>query len=177
MSSLVAFNANDAPTAAQLGAYKTAIDRAIPVAAVLITNTGNPIAVTSGTTELDMPKYALTGLTLTTGRYYMARYNVTYTKTVAGDGFDFKVRTAPAAGTQVALTGFNPTRSGTGAEDTFEFIFKGDATWTSLYLSVVRNAGSGTLSYYGAQAGTPLQYRAWGALYDLGDSTNWVDVP
>lgn len=177
MSNIVQFNPNDMPTAAQLAAYKLAIDRAIPISGILITNTGNPIATTSGTVELDLAKYVMNGLVLTTGRYYLGRYSITYTKTVAGDSFDFKIRANTAvSGTQVSVTGFNPTRSGSGAGETFEFIFKGDATYTSLFLSAVRTAGTGTLSYYGAQAGSPTQYRAWAALYDLGDTTNWIDV-
>lgn len=166
---------NHAPTSAEMAAVTTAITRSIPIRGLLITNTGNPVATTSGTTELDLSKYALTGLALITGRYYLLRANVTYTKTVAGDGFDFKVRANTAvSGTQVAVTGFNPTESGGGAEKTFEFIFKGDATWTSLFLSVVRTAGTGTLSYYGAQGSNA--YRAWVELRDLGDSDNWTDV-
>lgn len=177
MTVLADLTALHEPSATELAAYKTAIVRAIPIKGLLITNTGNPIATTSGTTELDLAKYAFTGLTLVTNRYYLARYNVTYVKTVAADGFDFKVRANTAvSGTQISASGFNPTRFGTGAEETFEFIFKGDPTWTSIYLSVVRSGGTGTLAYYGAVAGTPPLYRSWAALYDLGDSDNWSDV-
>jgi hypothetical protein len=147
------------------------------VKGILITNTGNPIAVSSGTTELDLAKYAMTGLTLTTGRYYLLQYNVTYTKSVASDLFDLKVRANSAlSGTQIAVSGFNPTRSGSGADETFDFIFKGDATYTSLFFSVIRTGGTGTFSYFGAQVGVPTQYRAWATLSDLGDSTKWSDI-
>lgn len=150
------------------------------VKGILITNTGNPIATTSGATEMDLAKYAMTGLTLVTGRYYIVRYNITYTKSVAADTFDFKLRANTAvSGTQVGVSGFNPTRGSSGADETIEFIFKGDASYTSLYFSVVRTGGgasTGVLLYYGAQSGTPLQYRAWANINDLGDSANWSDV-
>lgn len=153
------------------------LPRTQPVEGILITSTAGPIDVTVGGTELAMTKYAFNTPTIITGRYYCLRYNVTYTKTVAGDSFDFHVRAnTPLSGTIICTTGFNPTRTSTGADETFELYFKGDSSYTSLHFSVMRSAGTGTLSYYGASAGTPLQYRAWAELWDRGDSDNFVDV-
>lgn len=174
---LADFNGGTIPTTTVnqwIAAIKQLQPLVIPIKALRITNTGAPIATTSAGTEMDLAKYQFTGLTLTTGRYYMLRYNITYTKTVAGDSFDFKVRVNTAvSGTQIGLTGFNPTRSSTGAEETLEFVFLGDSTYTSLYLSVIRSAGTGTLAYFGA-SGT--LNRGWAELLDLGDSANWIDV-
>ena len=174
MTQLTQFNANDAPTAAQLGAYKTAIERSIPLRGAYVTNTGGPIATTSGTTELDLTKLQLTGLTLTTGRYYEARYQITFTKTVAGDSFDIKLRANTAvSGTQIAQHGFNPTNGFTGGLLEFGLMFKGDVSYGSIYLSVVRTGGTGTLSYYG-MSGTFS--RTWAQLWDRGDTDNWADI-
>jgi hypothetical protein len=150
--------------------------RNIPIKAVLLTNTA-AIATTSGTTELDLSKYAMTGLSLTTGRYYMLRYNVTYTKTVAADTFDLKVRANTAvSGTQIGQSGINPTQGNAGADWTFEFMFKGDSSYTAIYFSIVRTGGTGTFTYYGAVPATPLLYRSWATLNDMGDTDNWSEV-
>lgn len=141
-----------------------------------IVNAGAPIATTSGATELDFAKYQFTGLTglLQLGQYYIARYNITYTKTVAGDSFDFKLRTNTAvSGSQIGLTGFNPTETDTGAERTYEFIFVGDPTINSLFFSATRSGGTGTLSYYGLNGAFN---RGWAAIYQEGDSSQWTDV-
>jgi hypothetical protein len=47
------------------------------------------------------------------------------------------------------------------------------SSYTSLYLSVVRSSGSGTLSYYGMNSGFN---RTWAELWDRGDTDNWSDV-
>jgi hypothetical protein len=146
----------------------------IPIKGTFVTNTGGPIATTSGTTELDLAKLQLTGLTLVTGRYYEARYQIVFTKTVAGDTFDLKLRVNTAtSGTQIGQHGFNFTDGLTGGLREFSLMFKGDASYTSLYLSVVRATGTGTLSYYGMTGGFS---RAWAQLWDRGDSDNWTDA-
>lgn len=149
--------------------------RGIPIKGVRI-NTPGPgaVATTSATTEMDLAKHAITGLTMTTGRYYLFRAMVTFTKTVGSDTFDLKLRAnTPVSGTQIGLYGQNFTDALTGGCRVTEFLFVGDASYTSLYLSVVRTAGTGTLSYYGQQSGFN---RSWSALHDQGDTDNWTDV-
>lgn len=178
MTQLPSLPSGHVPTGAELSIIETAITRSIPIKGLLLTTTSSPIATTSGTTELDMPKYAMTGLTIVTNRYYMYRANITFTKTVSSDGFDFRLRANTAvSGSLIGQTGFQPTDSLSGGDLTYEFMFKGDASYTALYLSVVRSSGTGTLSYSGAQTGSgPLLYRSWAVLHDLGDSDNWTDV-
>lgn len=150
----------------------------IPLKAVRLTNTSGAIGTTSGTTELNLSAYALTGLTLTSGRYYMIRYGLTFTKSVAGDTFDFKLRVNTAvSGTQIGQVGFNITDALAGGYREFGLAFVGDSSYTALYLSAVRSGGTGTLSYYGALAGSPVMSRAFATLHDLGDTDNWTDVP
>jgi hypothetical protein len=157
--------------------YTTIIDQAwrgLPLKGAYVTNTGNPIAATSGTTELDLAKLQLTGLTLVTGRYYEVRVKVTFTKTVAGDTFDMNLRANTAvSGTQVGASGFNWTDGLAGGIREVAIMFKGDASYTSLYVSVVRTAGTGTLSYYGMSGGFA---RTWAQLWDRGDTDNWSDI-
>jgi hypothetical protein len=162
------------PSATELDTVVTGVRRAIPLKGAYVTNTGGPIATTSGTTELDLAKLQLTGLTLVTGRYYEVRYQITFTKTVAGDSFDLKLRANTAvSGTQIGQHGFNFTDGLTGGLREFGLMFKGDASYTSLYLSVVRSGGTGTLSYYGAVGAF---VRTWAQLWDRGDSDNWSDI-
>jgi len=163
-------------TAAEMALITPAgMQRSIPLRGVNVTNTGSPIATTSGTTELDLAKYALTGLTLVTGRYYLARYSITFTKTVGSDVYGFKLRANTAvSGTQISAPGSDPTDALTVGDREVRCIFKGDASYTSLYFSVTRTGGTGTFSYYGAFSASLM--RTWGALYDLGDSDNWSDV-
>lgn len=156
------------------GDFFTADDanRLPPVKGVRITSAGNPIAATSGTTELDMSKYGLSALTLTTGRYYLYRAMFTFTKTVATDGFDFRLRVNTAvSGTQVAKAPVDPTDGLTVGYRYVDMLFLGDAAYTSLHLSVVRAAGTGTLSYFGTSGGFN---RGWAMLLELGD--NWSDA-
>src|SRR5689334_5509697 len=92
MTTMPTLLAGHAPTSAELSTITTAITRAIPLKGIRITNAGNPINTTSGTTELNMSQYALTGLTLVTGRYYLLQAKVTTTRTVSGDGFNINLR-------------------------------------------------------------------------------------
>lgn len=145
------------------------------VKGIRITNTGGPIATTSGTNELDLAKYQIPSVSLSSGRYYEARYAVTFTKSVASDTFDIRLRVNTAvSGTQIGQLGFDITDGRAGGYREFSFIFVGDPSYTSIYLSVVRSAGSGTLSYYGT-AGS--NNRCWGELIDAGDPTLWSDIP
>lgn len=165
---------NHAPTAAEAAALLARADQAhVVVAGVRITNAGNPIATTSGTTELDLAKYAMTNLTLITGRYYLARYLVTRVKTVGGDTFDFRLRAnTPVSGTQIGrLDSFAQDPTTQTAE--LGFLFVGDASYTSIYLSAVRTAGTGTLAYYGTSGGFN---RSWATLSDLGPASVWTDA-
>lgn len=179
MTTLADLPAGHTPTATELATYKTFITRSIPLKGVRLTNSSGAIATTSGTTELDLSKFAFTGLTLVTNRYYLYVANITWTSTVTTDSWNFKLRANTAtSGTQIGQTGFNPTQGSGGAESIYEFLFVGDSTYNSVYLSVQRGAGTGTLSYYGAtSAGPPVLSRSWGRLYDLGDSDNWSDAP
>lgn len=144
------------------------------VKGVRITNTGNPIATTSGTTELDLTKWALTGLSLEDGRYYLYRAVVTYTKTQSSDTFELRLRANTAlSGTVI---GHSPVPFGAGLTagwTVLDMLLVGNSSWTSLHLSVVRTSGTGTLSYFGA-TGSNIN-RAWAALLNMGD-TNWTDV-
>ncbi len=144
------------------------------VAGVRVTNAGNPIAVTSGATELDLTKWALTGLSLSLNRYYLWHGMVTFTKTVTGDQFDFRLRSNTAlSGTQVGQPGFNPTQFGAGDAKEFQILIKGDPAITALYLSVIRTSGTGTLSYYGTTSGWN---RCYAYLQDVGAAPVWADV-
>ena len=175
MTILPSLTAGHDTTAAEWSTITTQVTRSIPIKGAKVTNTGNPIATTSGTTELDLAKLQMTGLTLVTGRYYMARYQVTWVKTVGTDAFDFKLRVNTAvSGTQIGgPSGVNLTQSFTVGQNEIAVLFKGDASYTSLFLSVVRTAGTGTLSYVGEITGFT---RAWAMLEDKGDSDNWSDV-
>ncbi len=156
-----------------LATVATGLQRAIPLKGVNITNAGAPIATSSGTTELDLSKYAMTGLTLVTGRYYRFVAQVTGNKTVSTDGFDFKLRVNTAlTGTQVG-TGLDYFGAVTLQVREVSWLFKGDASYTALYMSVVRTAGTGTFSYYGSASGLT---RSYAMLYDVGDTDNWTDV-
>lgn len=138
---------------------------------LLLINNGNPVATTSGTTEMNMALYALTGLTLVTNRYYKVRLFWTFTKTVAGDTFDMKLRANTAvSGTIVSGSATDQTDAHTIGNRITEMVFQGNSSWTSLHFSVQRSAGSGTFSYYSATGGT----RGWAELYDLG--SNWSNV-
>lgn len=174
MTTMPTLSALHPPTATELATITTQVTRSIPLKGAYVTNTGGPIATTSGTTEMDLSKLALTGLTLTTGRYYEVRYQVVFTKTVAGDSFDLKLRANTATtGTQIGQHGFNPTDGLTGGLREFGLMFKGDASYTALYLSVVRSGGTGTFSYYGMNG---TFNRAWAQLWDRGDTDNWTDA-
>lgn len=174
MSVKPALTAGHVTTAAE---YTTIIDQAwrgVPVKGVNVTNIGAPIATTSAGTEMDLAKLQLTSLSLTTNRYYLARYLLSWTKTVAGDVFDAKLRVNTAvSGTQIGQSGFDFTNGrGSGTQE-LTFLFKGDASYTGLFLSVVRFSGAGTFSYHGA-IGT--FNHTYGMLFDHGDSDNWADV-
>jgi len=146
----------------------------IPLAGVLITNTGNPIGTTTGTTELDFAKYALSGFTLSTSRWYLARIHVTFTKTQGTDSFFIRLRGNTAlTGTQVHQSGVDPFDGLTIGQRDMDFMFQPGSAYTSLRFSVVRSSGTGTFSYFGASGGFP---RAWALLYDVGDSTNIANV-
>lgn len=165
------------PTADEFKIITDWLPRTQPDSGLLLTSTGAPIDTTAAAVELAMTKYAFTSPTIVTGRYYCLLYNITYTKTVAGDSFDFHVRTnTPITGTIIGTTGFNPTLGNGGANVTLPFYFMGDASYTSLHLSVTRSGGTGTLSYFGATAGAPLQFRAWAELWDRGDTDNFINV-
>lgn len=143
-----------------------------PIAANRITNTGNPIGTTTSATELDMTKYALTGLSLTTGRYYLFRAMVTVSKSVATDSVDFYIRANTAlTGTMLGLYSYFANEPSTITR-MLEFLFIGSNTYTSLYLSAKRTAGTGTLVYYGASTGFN---RCFSELLDRGQST-WIDT-
>lgn len=145
----------------------------IPLKGLRILNAGNPIATTSGTTELDLAKYQLSSVTLVTGRYYIARYQVTFTKSVATDSFDLKVRANTAtSGTVLGLQAVFQADPNQGTKE-FAFLFAGDSSYTSLYLSAVRTGGTGSLSYYGTNGG---YVRGFAQLEDKGDTDNWSDV-
>lgn len=149
-----------------------------PVRGIRITNAGSPMYTTSGTTELDLSRYAMTALTLDPNRYYLYRALVTWVKTIASDNFDFLLRANTSlSGQRVGASGNFPTLSESNGSLVNDFLFKGDGghglTTTALYLSVVRNGGTGTFASYGA--GTD-NYRAWAVLYDVGTSVNWLDV-
>jgi hypothetical protein len=175
---LADLNSLHIPTANEMAAYKSQIMRGVPIKAVRITATG-ALYTTSGTTELDLTRFSLTGFTLDPTRYYMYRAYVTWVKSVASDDYSFKVRANTAlTGQQVSITGnFATFTEGNGAL-TYEFLFKGDGghslSITSLFLSVARGSGTGNLQVFGA--GTD-GYRAWAELLDRGDSDNWTDVP
>lgn len=142
---------------------------------VNVTNAGNPIATTSGTTEMDLAKLQLTNfnIPMVTGSYYVARFLLTVTNTIASDTFDVRLRAnTPVTGTQIGrLDHFANEPTAYSREYAFEF--KGDASYTSIYVSLVRTGGTGTMSYYGVTGG---QNRTWGTLSLMGDSGNWSDV-
>jgi hypothetical protein len=144
-----------------------------PIAGVYITNSGNTGA-TSGTTELDLVMHQLpfpTGLTLSSSRLYLYRAQTTFTKTVAGDTFDFKLRANTAlSGTQIGQSGVNPTDGLTIGQRTLEIFFVGSSSYTKLFLSATRSAGTGTLTGFGSVSGF---IRSWSVLHDIGDSGVW----
>lgn len=141
---------------------------------VRITNTGNPIASTSGTTELDMPKYGMSGLTLVTNRYYQYTCQVTFLKGTAADQFTLRLRSNTAvSGTLRGDAAVDYTLSSPVGSVLHSFTFLGDSSITSLFLSTVRTSGAGILSYYGQSSGVT---RSWAKLEDMGDSQNWSDI-
>jgi hypothetical protein len=173
VTTLPAQPAGHETTAPEWSTVLTFVQRSIPLKGLRILNSGNPIATTSGTTELDLAKYALTGLTLVTNRYYLMRYLVTYTKSVATDAFSLKLRINTAvSGTQTGQLNIFAEDPAANTKE-LSFLVAGDSSWTAFYLSAVRTAGTGTLSYYGTSGGF---VRSWAALYDVGDTDNWGDV-
>lgn len=176
MTILPTFAAGHDPTAAELDTWRTGIIRAAPLKGVVLI-AATSLGATSGTTELAMSKYDLTGLSLVTNRYYMAVYSITFTASVSSDQFAFKVRANTSlTGTQVAGSGFNPTQGSGGNCLRQDYLIVGDSSYTALYLSMQRQSGTGVLTYYGSSGGTPTIQRAWMMLYDLGDSDQWTQV-
>ena len=160
-------------TAAEVTTIMDQAWRGLPLKGVNVTNAGNPIATTSGTTEMDLAKLQLPGLAMSTGRYYVARYLLTVSRTVGADAFDLRLRANTAvSGTQLGRQDIF-AQDGTTEQKEWAFLFKGDASYTSLYVSLVRTAGTGTASYYGTSGGFN---RTWAELWDHGDSDNWTDV-
>ena len=93
----------------------------------------------------------------------------------AGDAFELRVRVGTAVtGALVAQSPVDPTDGRTIGYRYLEIPLVGSAAWSSLHLSVVRTSGTGTLSYYGSTQG---RVRSWAALWDVGDTDNWTDVP
>lgn len=146
----------------------------VPIAGANVTAITSPIATTSGATELDLAKLALTA-NMVTGKYYRVTCMIPFTKTTATDQFAINVRTNTAVtGTLVCSTGtvdaFNNQAS--GVRD-ITFVFKASANWTGVFISVVRQSGAGTLSYYGRQAAGSA--RIFSFLAEMG-ATTWTDV-
>jgi hypothetical protein len=172
VTTLAQLGINHTPTAAELDVWRTAIIRSIPIRGVRVTAAGS-IATTSGTTELDLAKYQLTGLTLVAGRYYIVRPRIAFTKTVAGDVFDVRLRANTAvSGTMIGLVSDLGSGVAAGSEEA-PMMFLGSASYTSLYVSVVRISGTGTLTYLGTNGGFT---RSYNMLEDKGDADNWTDV-
>lgn len=133
------------------------------VKGVRITNAGNPIGTTpSGGGETNLSHWALTGLTLDPARLYVYRCLVTWTKTASGDTYELRLRAnTPLTG---SLIGHSPVPFGAGATSGWAelaIVLPGDASWTSLHLSVARAGGSGTLSWFGATASGINRGWAW----------------
>lgn len=125
-----------------------------PLVGVLVTSAPN-LGVTSGTTELNLPKLALApaALTVTSGRFYKLCLMIEGNATVASDQFQFQVRYATAlSGTVIASWRFQVANVTAFNDSKFWSVpwqCPSTDTAAKFYISALRTAGSGTFTVTG----------------------------
>jgi hypothetical protein len=125
-----------------------------PMQGVVVTTAPN-LGVTSGTTELDLPKLHLApaALTVISGRYYKLCLMIEGNASVANDQFQFQVRYGTAlTGTVIASFRFQVANVTAFNDSKFWSVpwpcVTSDAG-AKFYISVLRSAGSGTFTVTG----------------------------
>lgn len=117
---------------------------------------GGTLYTTSGTTELDIGRLANINVQLINGQFYRNDIYLITTRTTAADEFVVRLRQGtPVSGTLLAEEIIYGEASTSGQEAIAPLLWSwASATvTTTLYLSVARNSGGGTMSVFG-QLGT-----------------------
>lgn len=141
--------------------------------AVNISATGG-LYTTSGTTELDIGRLAHTSIAIDASRLYRTDVQMITTRTVASDEFELRIRQGTAvSGTLLA------SRPAYAAPTTNGHLVKVSLLWvpassttTTVFLSIVRATGTGTLSVFGS---TTLG-RSQSVLSQLGPATRFRTI-
>lgn len=110
------------------------------------------IATTSGTTELNIPQFALGPVSVNTANLYQLAVRLICSQTVASDEFFCRIRRdTPVTGTLVAEWVMYAPAVTTGFLFTSfaDFVPAGTNPAINYYLSVARFAGSGVLNVWG----------------------------
>ncbi len=152
MPSFTAFLAGEVLTAGELNAALTAVDQELVDS--IVTNVA-ATQVTSGTTELTLTRLQMPSLAVDSTQLYRTDLAIVSTRTVATDEFAFRIReTTAGSGTivgEVIMWG-----DATASRQLRGSIFwSPTATATATYhMSVVRNAGTGTMTTFYTSFGT-----------------------
>lgn len=115
---------------------------------------GVALYTTSGATELDLGRLAHVSVPWISGQFYTHKLQILTSRSVAAEEYEFKLRDAtPLSGTIMARGTAFVVGSTAGQQVNLSLSYAAPATkTTTVYLSVVRSAGTGAMSVYGTLA-------------------------
>lgn len=137
---------------------------------------GGTLYTTSGSTELDIGRLANVNVGLISGQFYRNDIYLITTRTTAADEFLVRLRQGtPVSGTLLAEEIIYGEASTSGQEAIAPLLWSWASAnvTTTLYLSVARNSGGGTMSVFG-QLGT--RSRPMNILTRLGPSSRYRTI-
>ncbi len=118
-----------------------------------IVNTAGTLVTTSGTTEINIPHLAMdTTKSLLAGQVYRFNLTASLNPSINGDQFLFRIRvTTPVTGPLLMELRHNVNIATYTDTATFSVPFMPGSTLSNakIYVSAVRNAGTGTMSVFG----------------------------
>lgn len=138
-----------------------------------IAASASSLGVTSGTTELNLPKLAITGARTRNTNVYMLSLTMSATMSAANDSFTVRVRKDTAlSGTVLATWSWITQVASYTHSKTFTWPWKAtaDNASTNFYISIQRAAGTGTMDVDGTRSAFDVADRG-------SDSSVWAVVP